>query len=334
MEKIRAVNLGGWFVLERWMKPELFDEFNIPKSCETSFVTNHPTPKETLTKHWETWITKEDIVWLKNVGINLVRLPIPWWLFPDEFPSEFPYVSPLKYIDQAMDFIHEAGLKVMLDLHTAPGSQNGFDNGGIDGVLTWHHKKENIDTTIKVLEKIALRYKNHPALHSLQVLNEPNIIIDMPVLEDFYIRAYHQLRLILKPETPIVFHDGFRFSHWSEFFTEHHWDNVILDTHVYQCFDDSYNKMDANTFLNYPFVNQKRLEEMEKIVPVVVGEWSLGAKQFEYSGSRDEFEKVFAKNQFEAYSNVTGWIFWAYKIKNYQSGWNFRSLVERGIIAL
>jgi hypothetical protein len=24
--KVRAVNLGGWLVIEKWMKPELFDD--------------------------------------------------------------------------------------------------------------------------------------------------------------------------------------------------------------------------------------------------------------------------------------------------------------------
>ena len=334
MEKLRSVNLGGWFGLERWMKPELFDEFAIPKRCETSFVMNHPNAEAALQAHWQSWVTKEDILWLKANGINVVRIPIPWWLFPEDFASEFPYVSPLKYIDQAMDFIHEAGLKVMLDLHTAPGSQNGFDNGGIDGVLSWHLDTRNIDVTIEVLAKIAERYKNHPALHSLQVLNEPHMSIDIHIIEDFYTRSYERLRVILKPSTPIVFHDAFRFMHWEAFFQAKKWDNVILDTHVYQCFDPFFDKMDANTFLNHPFNVQERLERMEKTIPVVVGEWSLGAGRFEYAGSRIEFEKQYAKNQFEAFQNITGWIFWAYKIKDVNSGWNFRGLVERGIIAL
>lgn len=334
MEKIKSVNLGGWFVLERWMKPELFDQYSIPKRCETSFVTNHPNPEAALKEHWETWITKADILWLKSLGINVVRIPIPWWLFPEQFPSDIPYISPLHYIDKAMDFIEEAGLKVMLDLHTAPGSQNGFDNGGIDGVMTWHLDPKNIDVTIEVLARIAERYKDHPALHSLQVLNEPHVSIDIEVIEDFYVRSYQRLRGILNPSTPIVFHDAFRFMHWESFFEEKKWDNVILDTHVYQCFDPSFDKMDAFTFLNYPFIVQERLEKMEKTIPVVVGEWSLGAGRFHFDNTREEFEKQFARNQFKAFSNISGWIFWAYKIKDFNSGWNFRGLVERGIIAL
>ncbi|MGE0003811.1 MAG: hypothetical protein AB7S88_05075, partial [Candidatus Izemoplasmatales bacterium] len=62
-------------------------------------------------------------------------------------------------------------------------------------------------------------------------------------------------------------------------------------------------------------------------------EWSLGAKLFEGGMNRDQFERQYAQNQIEAYSALTGTIFWAYKIKELQSGWNFRSLVERGLMS-
>lgn len=334
MEKFKSVNLGGWFVLERWMKPALFEGANTTKRCETSFVQHHPQALEKLEEHWKTWITIDDIHWLKQQGIDVVRIPIPWWLFPEKFPSEFPYHTPIKFLDHAMDFIHEAGLKVMLDLHTAPGSQNGFDNGGIDGVQTWHLDPQNITTTILVLKEIALHYKNHPALHSLQVLNEPHMTIDKKIIEDFYERSYQILRPILRDETAIVFHDAFHLDYWKPFFETHQWNNVVLDTHVYQCFGDHFNHMESQEFLRLPFKTEKRLKDMEKVVPVVVGEWSLGARQIEYSGTRAEFEQKYAKNQIKAFSSVTGWIFWSYKISDYNSGWNFRGLVERGIINL
>jgi len=331
---IRAVNLGGWFVLERWMKPALFDAspVPIPKHCETSFVTHHPDAQKALEEHWRTWITKDDIRWLKAHGINLVRLPIPWWLFPDRFPSEFPYVSPIRFLDEALDMIDGEGMKVMLDLHTAPGSQNGFDNGGIEGVFTWHLDPKNVDVTVAVLGEIAKRYRNHPALHSIQVLNEPHWTMPLEILGGFYDRAYAVLRTILRPETAIVFHDGFRFEPWQAFFAARNWRNVILDTHLYQCFNEKFKTMPAEEFLAYPYTLLPMLEQMEQTIPVIVGEFSLGAHQVAYPGTRDEFESRYAKSQFDAYGKLTGWVFWAYKISTRNSGWNFRSLVERGII--
>jgi len=332
MKPIKAVNLGGWFVLEKWMKPSLFEQYPIKARCETSFVSNHPHALQALEEHWKTWIVKDDIIWLKNQGIDVVRIPIPWWLFPEKYTFPFPYHSPINYLDAAMDMIHEVGLKVMLDLHTAPGSQNGFDNGGIDGVLTWHHDPKNIDITLDVLEDIAKRYRDHPVLHSLQVLNEPHWTIDMAVMQDFYIRAYDRLRKVLKPSTTIVFHDSFRFNPWKQFFIDHPMENVCLDTHRYQCFDDKFNQKTEEAFLHYPSEIVSEMQDMEQVVPVIVGEWSLGAGKVNHQGTRSDFEIAFSKAQIDAYNQVSGWVFWSYKISEYQSGWNFRSLVERGIM--
>ena len=334
MEKIRAVNLGGWFVLEKWMKPSLFDEYPISKRCETSFVTEHPFAKERLQDHWQTWIQKEDLVWLKEQGINLVRLPIPWWLFPEEFAFPYPYQTPIKYIDQFMDLAEEVGMKVMLDLHTSPGSQNGFDNGGIDGVMTWHLDPNNIEITTQVLEKIALRYYNHPALHSLQLLNEPHREIDLTLIQNFYLDAYKRLRTILLEDTYIVFHDAFRFSEWKPFFENNQFKNVILDTHIYQCFSSYFEEIELEKFLAHPKTYQKSLQEMEELVPVIVGEWSLGAGRKDTVDFREKFEKEYFEAQYQVFQTITGWVFWSYKIENYQSGWNFRSLIERMIIKL
>ena len=128
MSDIKGVNLGGWFVLESWIKPSLFE--NIDSRDETGFCTLNPHAKQDLIKHWETFITKEDFIYLKSIGINSVRLPIPWWL-----EGEKPYFSALPYIHKAFKWADEVGIDVLLDLHTAPGCQNGFDNGGIEGVL-------------------------------------------------------------------------------------------------------------------------------------------------------------------------------------------------------
>jgi len=334
MQKIRAVNLGGWFVLERWMKPSLFEASTSAKHCETSFVLHHPDPLTALQAHWESWVTMEDLQWIKTQGINLVRIPIPWWLFPDKFSQPYPYHSPLRYLDKAMDMAKQAGLQVMLDLHTAPGSQNGFDNGGEEGVLTWHTDSKNIDKTIAVLEEIAKRYALHPAMHSLQVLNEPHWTIDIAILKDFYQRCYAALRPLLRKETFLVFHDGFRFKEWFSFFQNTVWDHVILDTHLYQCFDAKFAKMEYAEFLNHAAKTVAEYKAMEEYVPVVVGEWSLGARDMPLPVTRDEFERAYFNAQIQAYEQLSGWIFWAYKITNHHSGWNFRSLVERGIAKL
>jgi hypothetical protein len=86
--------------------------------------------------------------------------------------------------------------------------------------------------------------------------------------------------------------------------------------------------------LNHPAKTVAEFKAMEAYVPVIVGEWSLGARNMPLPVSRADFERAFFTSQIRAYEQLSGWVFWAYKITNLDSGWNFRSLVERGIAKL
>jgi hypothetical protein len=49
-------------------------------------------------------------------------------------------------------------LSVMVDIHGAPGSQNGFDNSGRRGNVTWHLKQENINRTLNVVSNLSKEF--------------------------------------------------------------------------------------------------------------------------------------------------------------------------------
>jgi len=330
MEKIRSVNLGGWFVLERWMQPSFFKKNNVTGNDETCFNQQAVNRESELYNHYKTWITKEDIIWLKESGVNQVRIPIPWWLY-----GESDYVRSVKHIDDALDMINELGMNFMLDLHTAPGCQNGFDNGGIQNVIDWHKDDKNIEKTIEILEKVADRYKMYPHFHSIQLLNEPHYHTDLKIIKDFYLRAYHRLRKII-PTKYIVMHDAFRLQSWKEFFTDNKFTNVILDTHMYQVFDEFVQKLNLEEHIERALSRKRILSEIEKFVPVVVGEWSLGLRPNAHINSEnmDEAMSKYSTAQLDGMRDATGHIFWAYKIEEQNSGWHFRTLVDKGIIKL
>ena len=48
-----------------------------------------------------------------------------------------PYVGCLEYLDLAFDWAETHKIKILIDLHTVPDSQNGFDNGGPCGVCKY-----------------------------------------------------------------------------------------------------------------------------------------------------------------------------------------------------
>jgi len=42
-----------------------------------------------------------------------------------------------EYLDKAIGWARNTGIKVLIDLHGAPGSQNGYDHSGRKGGANW-----------------------------------------------------------------------------------------------------------------------------------------------------------------------------------------------------
>ncbi len=57
--RLRGVNLGGWLVLEKWMKPSLFQ--GLAATDKTSWCAElGPEAGPRLRAHWDSWITRAD----------------------------------------------------------------------------------------------------------------------------------------------------------------------------------------------------------------------------------------------------------------------------------
>jgi glucan 1,3-beta-glucosidase len=332
MAKIRGVNIGNWLVLEKWMKPSLFQ--GLEAEDETSFCDQlGENTLLRLTPHRDSFITLEDFKWIKDAGLDMVRIPIPHWIFGDVAP----YYGCIEYLDKGMEWAKETGLKILIDLHTAPGCQNGFDNGGILGVCEWHTKKEYIDRTVDVIERIAERYKGHEALWGIQLLNEPNWIIPMEILRDYYQRGYTACRKHVDDNIAIVFHDGFRLKEWKDFMRGPEYKNIILDTHFYQCFSEEEHHYGMHEhLLKASYQRAEDIKEMSEFFPVIVGEWSLGLNPIHTlkDCSRlqvDAAARAYAGAQLFAYENAEGWFFWSYKLdREGMESWNYRKCAAKG----
>ena len=286
--------------------------------------------KGRLNRHREKFITAEDFRWIKACGLNAVRLPVGYWAL--EAPK--PYVENSRFVDFAFDQCRENGLKLLLDLHGAPGSQNGWDHSGRSGPINWPKEPQNIRETLRILETFAQRYGLHPALCGIELLNEPRDEVPLQILQQFYQDAYSRLRKHLDPRIAIVFHDSFRPLAWRNFMQAPAFTNVILDTHLYQCFDDRAKSRTALEQLTFALNRKGTLDQMQREeLPTIVGEWSLSLPDRAMRGlSTLQVEsaiRAYADMQLLNYEGTRGWFFWSYKLAS-QSGWNFRHCVERG----
>lgn len=338
---IRGVNLGGWFVLEGWMTPDLFT--GVEGSDETEFMIQKENAAEVLENHWDTFITEEDFIWLKEHNVDYVRVPIPWWykggLAYEGTEYEVTYANSEFYLHRMMGWADTHGIKVLLDLHTAPWCQNGFDNGGMAGVFEWHKDQANVDLTVEVLEDIAQEFSGYTSLWGIELLNEPAWAVPYSVLLPFYEEAYDVVRAV-NPDIWIGMHDGFRgydWGTWTSFFLDNEFENVFFDMHLYHVFGDMWGDFDIHDHLRWIEIEQdKAIHRYDDVVPTIIGEWSLGLQGNVYDGlSQDSIKDVkiaFGNAQLNKFEESMGWFFWNYKIdQNYFLEWDMQRLVENGI---
>jgi glucan 1,3-beta-glucosidase len=355
-KKVRGVNLGGWLVLEKWMAPSVFE--GLGAVDETSYcVELGANAEQALKKHWDSFITRADFIWLAKVGINAVRIPLGHWIFGPGYPYHASYgknphpfaQGGIAVLDRAFDWAEELGLLVVLDLHAAPGCQNGFDNGGIKDVCEWHTQPEYIEHSLLVLERLAERYHTRPALHAIEVLNEPHWDIDIELLKKYTTDAYHRIRKYCRPEdVAVVYHEGFRsFREYTGFLVEPEYRNVVLDIHRYQCFAREDIDTDIYGHMKKACIEWKKEADdiINELGCTYVGEWSLGLDlrivslwaegPFNYAPQEmDDFQmdvayRGYAAAQLVTFEKYLGWFFWSYKTETAEA-WSFRDCVERG----
>ena len=230
---IRGVNLGGWLVLEPWITPSIFQKYGGSVVDEYTLTRQDPNANATLRALWSSWVTLSDFQRIagSGKGINLVRIPVGYWAF-QKYGNE-PYVQGAKaYLAQALEWASQTGLKVWIDLHGAPLSQNGFDNSGQRTGSPQFTSGDTIGFMAGVLGQVAAEFGSHPAVSGIELVNEPLMDI-LPggrgAVESFYAQAGGAASGAGKS---IVISDGFAEpSSWNG-----RYGGYVLDHHEYQVF--------------------------------------------------------------------------------------------------
>jgi glucan 1,3-beta-glucosidase len=241
-QPIRGINLGGWLVLEPFITPHVFENSvtngTVKDEWELCERLGPDKAKETLENHYKSFITEEDFKKMAEMGFNHVRIPLGHWsvrVFPGE--PFVPHVS-WDYLLKGLEWARKYGLRVMVELHTAPGSQNGWNHSGREGKVGWLDGTKQGETyaqdTVGVVSQI-VEYFNKPQYANVVtlfgVLNEPAMMkIPKKRVRSWYDTSYKAIRKILGyGKGPLLtYHDGFApLEEWEGFFTKDY-ERVIL----------------------------------------------------------------------------------------------------------
>ncbi|KAF8249988.1 glycoside hydrolase, partial [Wilcoxina mikolae CBS 423.85] len=361
-KKVRGVNLGGWFVLEPWITPSLFgagsavDEYNLCRQLGKTAC------RQKLSKHWASFYTAEDFKQIASAGLNHVRIPLGYWAV-SPLPGD-PYIQgQIAYLDKAISWAGQYGLKMWIDLHGAPGSQNGFDNSGRRDQILWQ-TGGNVAHTVKVIGYLAKKYAKpqwNNVVTAIELVNE-RTVLNLDQLKQYYYDGWGAIRDY--GDIAVVISDAFRDpTDWNGFMSSG-FNNVILDTHHYEVFSPGQLAMNIDSHVSSACGIGKQLNSVDKWT--VIGEWSgaltdctkwlngigrgarydntfpnswyIGSCAKRTSGSISQFSDAERKNtrryieaQLDAYERGAGWIFWTWKTEAGSPEWELRDLIWNGV---
>ncbi|KAK4705100.1 glucan 1,3-beta-glucosidase, partial [Phenoliferia sp. Uapishka_3] len=284
-QKIRGVNLGGWLVIEPFITPSLFDDsgnFSAVDEWTYSEALGRSEATSRLSSHWQSWITQSDIQNIANAGLNHVRIGIGYWAF--DISGGEPYVQgQYPWLLKAIEWCREAGLRVIVDIHGAPGSQNGQDNSGHRGSVGWHLKQSNVNRTLAVVQTLATKFSESrysSVVTAIQLLNEPAGWDGSALLSAYKKFAYQGYEVVRYPSssTPspvaLSLHDAFEsLDSWKDFMPASNFSQASLDTHVYNIFSVSGVALSLKDRIKSICDMSAYLSRSNANMPTIVGEW-------------------------------------------------------------
>ncbi|KAI4194451.1 MAG: hypothetical protein LQ346_003679 [Caloplaca aetnensis] len=337
--KVRGVNLGGWLLLEPWITPSIFQNLDGSIVDEWTLCEKVPNARDILRKHWDSWVSLQDFQKIKKAGFNTVRIPIGYWAYK-KYTND-PFIQgAAPYIDKAIGWARQTGLKVWIDVHGAPLSQNGFDNSGHlikrPDLPGWT-EGDSIDATLAVIQLIANKYAQQSyqdVVVAIELLNEPlasaltggtNAVIQ------FYNDGYGNVRKI--SNTPVMIHDAFQNgTFWSGVLPPPDKSGVIVDHHEYQVFREDLLRLSPAVGGFHSFPAARRLTRT-RIIETALNGWQIGARYDGWYpnstriGSCDNINfidtwsqqlktdtKLYIAAQISVFEQKTnGWVFWNFK---------------------
>lgn len=160
-----------------------------------------------------------DLEKLVSAGISHIRIPYGYWLV--DVAADEPFPAPPEsdsqgqrfYLKRMLGWAESVGLKVLLDLHAAPGSQNGFDNSGQRGEIHWHEENRP-ERTVTILGKVARLVRRWiddgdikaETIVGIELLNEPagfhDYIWDI-CRNSFYFDGYAEIRSVFPDQVSL-----------------------------------------------------------------------------------------------------------------------------------
>ncbi|KAM3555861.1 hypothetical protein ARSEF4850_005803 [Beauveria asiatica] len=282
----RGVNLGGWLSLEPWITPSLFDyPLSMGIIDEATLVTYlGDKAASTLEKHYSTFITEDTFKAIAAAGLDHVRIPFSYWAVTTYDGDAYLFRTSWRYLLRGVEWARKYGLRINLDVHGLPGSQNGWNHSGRWGAIGWLNGTDgdtNAQRSLDVHDRLSKffgqdRYKNIISHYGLA--NEPRmVLLDASKVISWTENAYKMVRKN-GIQGIVVFGDGFMgLENWQGRMTGY--DTMALDVHQYVIFNENQIDFSHQKKIQYACdgwtkQTQQSMDTSTGYGPTLFAEWS------------------------------------------------------------
>ena len=292
---VKGINLGNWLFPEAYMfrfNARAFSPQELTEGIER--LIGRQEAARFWTGFRDVYVAKDDVAFLKAAGFNTVRVPVSWRLLARTGDNgAVAFTGPgWPVLDRLVQWCRELGLRVIVDLHSAPGGQTGHTHDEGTGYPLTFYVPAYRRLTIALWQKLAMRYRDEPAILGYDLLNEPispfsDISYLNPRLEPLYRDIVAAIRSV--DRNHVVLLGGAQ------------WDTSFA------VFGRPFDANAAYTYHKFWFdPNRAALQEYVNFgnrwnVPVIIGE----------TGEYSDAWNAKARELFERFG--IGWIFWSYK---------------------
>ncbi|KAE8136074.1 glycoside hydrolase superfamily [Aspergillus pseudotamarii] len=356
--KIRGVNLGSHFIMEKWMASTEWSslgcgDYKSEWDCVKGI--GQDAANTAFKKHWQTWITTDDITRMVSYGLNTIRIPVGFWMHEELINDNeyYPRNNAMEDLTNVCQWASDADMYIIIDLHGLPGAQepNQPFTGRYVDPPQFYQSDENAERAYKfyewILEQIHANRSAFKNVGALELVNEPlqNTENDDTnwMVEHFYPTAIDRIRAKeadLSVSDADALHVTVMDDKWdsggnpTRSLNDTQKKNLLFDDHNYEI----YLVRNAETIDD--MITDACGDNRTSIVsPKIVGEWSLA---FDNTGDNflpmtGDHAKSYAKwfsAQQRRYEALDGWVFWSWKTDDLPNveQWNYQKAVDAGII--
>jgi hypothetical protein len=316
MNKIKGINLGSWLLIEGYILggPNIAEN-KIKKDFRKKYGNQGLKAFEKA--FFKNFIQKEDFKNIAETKAKQIRLPFNYKII-EEKPYSYSK-NKVNLIKNSLDWAEEFNLKVILDLHAAPGSQNCDWHANSTGIAKFWQKKSYRDRAVKIWEYLSDKFSAHPGLGGYDLLNEPvTNKSNIPLIKDYYKKAINIVRK--NDRNNAIFLEGNCWAQQIDFLKDLISDNIKISIHAYAPISYVYN---FKRELSYPGRIEGKVWNREAIykymkpyadfskknkVDVLVGEFGINWRGGSFG------EKEYLDDLLSAFDDYgLGYTYWTYK---------------------